>query len=123
MSHYKLDVSTWRCGNPAFPPSYIGKGDTFMLNDEGYMCCLGQFAKQKNVSDEHLLKKSTPMGVDIKYDPAFCLSDRNTRLSRILMDINDCILTTPKEKVISIQKELENYGHTLTVINEHLLGE
>ena len=127
MSEYQLDVSKWRCGNESEPNSFFGKGDTAMLNHEGYMCCLGQFAKQKGVAEHLLLDEATPECANSNYDPAFCffgLDDEeyeNTNLAYTLMKINDDPTSTPKEKIDSIRKELEKEGHTLTVINEHLL--
>lgn len=42
-----IDCAKWRCGG-ASPETSLGFGDTRMLNDEGYMCCLGQLSLQLN---------------------------------------------------------------------------
>jgi hypothetical protein len=42
-----LDESIWRCGDDAKDPNKSrGTGYTKLLNEEGYMCCLGQFSLQ-----------------------------------------------------------------------------
>lgn len=47
-----LDRSNWRCGSQGNYPFRHGDGLTSMLNEEGFRCCLGQFAQQCGVPDE-----------------------------------------------------------------------
>lgn len=123
---YVLDVSKWRCGNGG--PFSMGKGFTRMLNPEGYMCCLGQFALQAGVSQTQLLNKGHPANLRYSYDESFCIApydDKgdtfNTDLAGTLMKINDMEETTPKEKIERICSVLESEGHTLKVINDGIL--
>jgi hypothetical protein len=39
-----LDYSKWRCGMDG--ANSLGDGETALLNDKGFMCCLGMFGKQ-----------------------------------------------------------------------------
>lgn len=124
MTVYTLDMNTWRCGGGSFPagqvnPNILGKGVTYLLNEEGYMCCLGQFGRQAGLDDSKLFRIETPMCVDVDgaYDPAFvddALED--TTLAEALMEINDDGTTTPEEKISLIRATLQDAGHDLVVI-------
>lgn len=134
MTTYTLDTSKWRCGGSV--PS-LGKGDTFLLNHEGYMCCLGQFSLPY-VSDEESLRiladpKDAANDLDCGYHEAFVTegwrkgatcSWVNTELAAELMAVNDCPVTTPAEKVEQIRVLLAQEGHELVVVDEqNLLGD
>ncbi len=51
-------LSKWSSGGDGHFST--GIGPTRMLNSEGYMCCLGQFAQQVGVKEQNLLGKTTP---------------------------------------------------------------
>jgi len=56
-----IDRSKWRAGGLyAANANCIGRGNTEMLNVEGFMCCLGQIADQCGVAKKHLLCASSP---------------------------------------------------------------
>lgn len=135
-----LDVKKWRCGGDdnEINANSLGKGDTEMLNGEGYMCCLGQFSKQLGVSDRKLLENGGPENVIGEYSTrrmkekaksleAFVyLSEirkgyRNTLLSKKAININDDEYTSPKQKIVKLKKLFKEYGHTIKVINENYL--
>ena len=62
MTQKKLDVvidrSKWRTG--ADGEFATGKGKTSLLNDEGFMCCLGFVCKAAGVPDDNILSISLP---------------------------------------------------------------
>lgn len=135
MKSYTLVISDWRCGHFAPPESgrRLGLGFTSMLNDEGRMCCLGQFARQAGVSDNYLLGEDCPVGVADKmgraYDTNFVVPASapateeeeydlfvHTALANRLMNINDDEKTTIAEKVSAIREALESHGIQLQVI-------
>lgn len=126
---YVLDVSKWRCGGPngEWNPNALGEGECAeLLNVNGYMCCLGLFAKQKRIPKKDMLELSSPEdlanAIGKVYDPAFVEFDmdtyNDTDLANELMGINDDYETTYKEKIELIRKKLEKHGHTLKVIND-----
>lgn len=121
---YVLDVAKWRCGGTG--PNQLGRGDTSMLNEKGYMCCLGQFAKNRGITDKQLLNFGTPEAVSKtirnRYDTLFIDKDGdNTELAEGFIRINDNFDTTPQHKIERINTRLIEYGHTLKVINEEIL--
>lgn len=123
MNIYTLDVSKWRCGQNG--PNELGEGNTSLLNKEGFMCCLGQFAKQKGVSELNLLDNGEPSDLQEGYDPLFvkgskykeddtCIYD-NTPLADHLMQINDDENSNVKDKIQAISGALKDAGCELVV--------
>lgn len=123
---YILKKSLWRCGkNGQFKH---GEGETQMLNKEGFMCCLGHFAKQVGVTDAQLINTVNPnhlawnmFGADKEgpvYDPAMVVGDSrsNSQLAYDLIQINDNVSTSAEEKLVSIRLRLESAGHELEVV-------
>ena len=87
-----IDRAKWRCGGDG-GPNGNGAGDTQLLNDSGYMCCLGFIAREAN-SDLELLGASEPD--DLK-EPIWGLSIpkpgsvrlKNTKLTFDAIRVND----------------------------------
>lgn len=127
---YILDVSKWRCGEgdeKENKTNNLGFGQTELLNDEGYMCCLGQFAKQVGVSDSSLKGNAVPSDVGFVYDETFVeeivTGYKDKSLANILMNINDNEDTSIEEKIQLIKEELEECGHSLKVVNLEYLNK
>jgi hypothetical protein len=107
----KINRAKWRTG--AGGDNETGEGDTHLLNDLGYQCCLGFIARQKTKkSKKNFLNISCPEGLtcSVKY-----LSEKNelndvrdTALSIQAMDINDDSNTTPEEKEKLIKQLFRN---------------
>ena len=122
-----LDIAKWRCGE--YSNNQLGEGDTFMSNEAGYMCCLGQFAYQLGIKKKELLKKTTPRicsnnilltEKNIEYAKYY----EDTLFSLIAMKINDDSATTPKEKVAKLTQHCKDNGVTLHIIdNDNLLDD
>ena len=82
--HLVLDADKWICGSAFYGDAIVGEkrmgsGDTQLLNEEGYQCCLGQWLEQQGVEHLALLKESMPdqlLGEDAKNwfstHPRFC---------------------------------------------------
>ena len=124
--NYILDYSTWRCGGDV--DGHLGEGQTALLNEEGYMCCLGQFALQiEGVEEKNILNEGEPGELGKQYDPVFVKKEEveyddeyeysNTELADELIKINDAHETTPRYKINEIKKALKKQGHELEVIN------
>lgn len=138
--NYVLDIATWRSGSRGH--TRMGKGETHLLNTDGYMCCLGQFAVQagvhleclKGVADPEDLARSLKQNYDWSdniYDPNFVSQGEdaylacNTEIVRKLIDANDDdhASSTASSRVDEIRGILEAEGHTLEVVNTHLLTQ
>lgn len=135
---YILDIAKWRCGGisggalgitPKDSKTAMGRGPTGLLNEDGYACCLGQFASQCGVSAKQLLNNSYPADVDFTnsdgeaedYDWAFVYHGQDTDLARRCTSINDDRHSTVKYKVRQLKRELKLAGHSLEVVNKHLI--
>jgi len=115
-----LDISKWRCGLDS--DNALGKGPTKLLNKEGYMCCLGQFALQLGYSELSIKNQGMPSDIGTKSDKDHLLVDeRGLEFSIKAAAINDDEFTTPKQKIRQLKELCEKYGYTLQVVNEDLL--
>lgn len=131
MTIYVLDVSTWRCGGAGESPNALGKGMTRMENDSGFLCCLGQFSKRYTTKAQRMFALSprdVGMGMKKIYDPAFVEKSKsvkgvfsNTPLARSLIAVNDNDTISVRCKISRIRGLLMNHGHSLRVLNQHLI--
>lgn len=58
MKTITVKLSKWRCGGVG--GHSLGKGLTFLLNEDGYCCCLGFGCRQHGPKNLHLKDKTTP---------------------------------------------------------------
>jgi hypothetical protein len=120
-----LDESKWICGDPLVNfgkrsrLTTRGEGSTRLLNDEGYMCCLGQFAKQLNpkITEGYLLNFADFNNFDVKI-PFLTRRTKwkeitNSSISSIAISINDDIETTIQTKVKKLRSLFKTKGYKL----------
>lgn len=141
---FVIDRSKWRCGDVG--EHWVGLGDTRMLNVEGYMCCLGQVARQLGVPDEDLINhgESCDCGqwhsVKVEYDDGDWCTDyvRKDTPEMLAMDevmhkkvregvleyyaikINDNQNTTPEEKEAALKDLFAEAGHEIEFVGEYV---
>lgn len=96
-----IERAWWRAGKhyaPQANETTHGRGDTRLINTQGYRCCLGFAANQlANISDDQLLSK--PMPEDVGLLIPF-LTKENTEGFKLTED--GCILQNHK-KIINTQ--------------------
>ena len=124
---YVLDYTTWRSGVNS--SRRLGDGPTKLLNDDGYSCCLGQFAQQKGIKNKDLLQLIEPEqlanALSTGYDKNFIrLVDTeegefffNTELTQWLINANDSPTLTPAKKLFKIRRLLHDAGCRLVIKN------
>ncbi|MEN6290811.1 MAG: hypothetical protein ABFD07_02185 [Methanobacterium sp.] len=113
-----IDRSKWRTGSNG--DNATGKGNTFLLNKEGFKCCLGFITQQitkkgvLNLSEPNECEFSVPFLNKITeeefYEPFYC----NTELSDMAIGINDSSNTTMKEKEKQLKELFKNTPISLT---------
>ncbi len=138
---FVLDVSKWVCGIFCEPESHMGDGPSQLLNEQGYQCCVGQFAEQCGTSRDKMLGRGGILGTD-KFDgdltplqTTIVHADYDGQIDRgplhaWLYPINDDGEWSPDEtgarrrltrsipeKIEEIRRLLGQAGHTLKVIN------
>lgn len=89
MEQLIIDRSKWRFGGPDLDRMF---GKTRLLNDEGYMCCLGFYCLQVgNMTSEDILGVPAPGNIG-SYEGISKLVDSdnsNSLLTEAAIDIND----------------------------------
>jgi hypothetical protein len=125
-----LDKSKWICGQPEWNKSankHMGKGLTKFLNEQGYMCCLGQFSKQLNsdVTDYMLMGACSPHGLNCNFgvridslmEPIENGEYINSELASQAITINDSTKTTVNKKIKELKELFSQYNYEIEVVN------
>ena len=147
MERYTIDRSTWRCGSDrSDPKNRHGSGETELLNEQGFACCLGHIGAQLlskkwmcpiKDSQKILLGKQCPddVGRDDEFTPLLiekCDTNRslmspdflvNSEFSKQAMSINDNDRSTLKEKeqlLIALGKE---HDVEIVFVGEYIPGK
>ncbi len=144
---FTLDAAKWRCGanrKNGEEVIRLGRGDTSLLNEKGYQCCVGQFAEQCGIEKDRLLDVSKAGGISlpttksgrVKPIPFVTITSggkwnngwvEDKQFAQVLYTLNDDtgrdkatgkkIKLTVEQKVAAIRKILKAQGHSLRVIN------
>lgn len=126
MKKLTLDYSRWRCGKDG---SYqIGTGYTKLLNNHGYMCCLGQFSLQLNeeLKESELLNFGYPHQVSdlTKKMIKFLVLDGHflnaSELSIEAVKINDNEKIDNEERIKQLKELFLQHDFEIEVINKPL---
>jgi len=122
-----LDYSKWRCGGNSV--NKIGESGTEMLNEQGYMCCLGQFSLQLNKEIEMkdiygTFGPSKLKAIPILNEPAQTIERigmnpfENSYISQKAIVINDDEHTTPEQKIELLKELFATVDCEIEVINK-----
>jgi len=140
--HFVIDRAKWRCGGDQF--AQRGEGCTAMLNEQGYMCCLGQIFRKLGYADDALMRVASPsdvreavegynpeLAVNSPYPDAELFARRardsegcvygawyNSELSIEAMTIND-MTCHPASREARLIELFKTHGHTIEFINEY----
>lgn len=117
---FTIDRSIWRCGLED-PVSKHGKGLTRLLNNQGFMCCLGICSGQLGIEKSRLLGCALP--AEVREETIFCEKDdkgkwQDTQLTNEAFPTNDSWISREEreEKLIAI---FNRHGHELEFVNEY----
>jgi hypothetical protein len=133
MKKLIIDRSIWRTGGePENGNSvYTGKGSTQLLNQEGFMCCLGMVCEQMGVPRTHFLGVIHPEYVfglakfesinnflvyksDVQEDYS------NTTFTCFAMDINDDKYITSEKREAKLKEHFATKGIEIEFINDYI---
>lgn len=128
MAKFIIDRSKWRCGGSGFGGNVNrrGHGVTYMLNLEGYMCCLGQVAKQLGVSDEAQRRKRNPCHVGAECLVGILITSTGSRgvedtdLADRAIEINDDKTIGPAERERLLAEHFATHGHEIEFIGDYV---
>ena len=107
-----LDLNKWRCGTNG--KNSLGTGPTYLLNQEGYSCCIGQWIQQTN-PDLKILNKETPIVVENLKISTLYRCEEHTQFTIDCIRINDDRGTTVKAKIKLLRARIRKSGRTLCV--------
>lgn len=111
----KLYTKSWRAGGNKVETGMIGKGGTLLLNDEGYMCCLGQWSLQCGVPPSYLIEQGEPMDIDPSYRPSF-----EGNFVKKAISINDEENINKETRITKLKNLTNEYGYSLEVIESEI---
>jgi hypothetical protein len=116
-----IDRSKWRTG--LYNISASGHGHTYLLNDEGFMCCLGFCSLAAGVPESEILNQPLPNFIPFKNEIIIrgidslvytvegigCTKYHSTELSAKASKINDSSLdrATKEEQLLELFKDTD----------------
>lgn len=121
MKSIVIDKSKWRCGGSVKDKHARGKGSVRLLNNEGFMCCLGQMCQQ--IAPElpiiGLLSPSeTNQVVEGLAYPNSYGEIMNTGFSCSAMFINDCCEHDDEKREKHLREVGLEHGFDITFVGE-----
>jgi hypothetical protein len=63
MKKFVIDRSIWRTGQDS--NNGTGKGETLLLNEHKYMCCLGMYCEQLGIDRQRLVFTGSPASLEM----------------------------------------------------------
>lgn len=113
-----IDRAKWRTG--AGGNFLTGKGNTLLLNDEGFMCCLGFRCHQMGIPKNDLLGICTPgsFSLSSRYDIPDLIEEKpwgwdNSSFVEDAVKINDDMFLTPEQREKAITEHFKKIGVTV----------
>lgn len=123
MRKFTINRAIWRCGTGDYPNNTHGLGGTSLLNDEGYMCCLGMVCEQVGVPKSALFESTYPTNVNLDdyQDLIHLLRDGRSLsdLSANAIRINDDRFTTRTQKESLLKQEFLRHNYELEFVGEY----
>lgn len=107
---FTIDRTKWICGRPILGQKdthTMGAGLTTLLNEQGYMCCLGHISLQLGAKPEDIDGMGYPSGVPSLHQT--CIMG----FSMEAVDINDDRHISVEEKEKRLIELLNKHGHVL----------
>lgn len=117
-----LDVKKWRCGQSGYEGvnALRSTQPTELLNAQGSMCCLGQFALQLGATKKDIKCQPLPESLNfkIKYlSKGKGAETKDSEFSNAAVLINDDSTTTIEEKIKELKALCSKYQIRLVVKN------
>lgn len=117
---FTVDRSKWRFGGGKH---FDTKGETQLLNNRGYMCCLGFCMKQLGLDDNLIRDKAAPANVMLKHNDFVSCGPygtiKNSSLSMEAMRINDNDNISGPERERRLIELFSEHGHEIEFVGEY----
>jgi len=126
MEKLIIDRSKWRTGGNSSSENMTGKGDTLLLNPQGFMCCLGFEALRRGKEPDEILNCAEPH--DVGAIPFLSLPDEDgeeygysdTAFTSQAIRINDDDNITPEEREQKITTKFKEINVEVEFIGEYV---
>jgi hypothetical protein len=107
-----INRAKWRTGH--YGKNQTGMGISQLLNNKGYMCCLGFRCHQMGIPKKDLLGMASPNSISNNWDiPDLTNSYSNTEFTLEAVRINDDGKLTSEEREIAITEHFATIGVTV----------
>lgn len=126
MEKLIIDRSKWRTGGNG--KYATGMGSTFLVNDQGYMCCLGFMCVEMGVEKNSCSR----IGLPEDLEPIDCIkipllvhsvAKSNTEFACKAIEINDDNDISSHEREEQLTEHFSNHGIQVEFINEYVNGK
>lgn len=135
MEKFIIDRSIWRTGGEPKNGNSVhtGKGPTQLLNQHGFMCCLGMVCEQMGVPRNHLFDISQPEDISsyssidminrfLVYKPDVREEEySNTIFTCDAMDINDDVNIASEQREAKLKEHFAKRGIEIEFINNYTI--
>lgn len=128
MKRYTIERSKWRCGSLE-SDNHIrhGEGYTNLLNEQGFMCCLGQICEAEGVPRQKLMNVGYPTNSALReYNLDFLRKWHKgmddgciTYLAQEAMSINDSSEFTRAQKEEKLIAHFKSEGYELEFVGKY----
>lgn len=120
---FTIDRSKWRCGGSNDYRTKRGEGTVNLLNDKGFMCCLGFVEKQLGLNDSQILDMDFPKHTRVAN--ILCEYSKhsftyfNSSLASQAARINDDGFYTDAEREAKLIELFAQHGHEIEFTGEY----
>lgn len=121
---FTINRATWRCGRNG--PHSHGIGDTKLINDEGFKCCLGEIGLQCGVPRGKLIYQPNPCQViepTRTYAAMLIGKFSHTLLGAAAMGINDDPRLTRPQREAKLKALFAKSGYLIRFTGRYGKGE
>jgi hypothetical protein len=122
--NFVIDRAKWRCGQDG--DSRRGRGDTMLLNSDGFMDVLGMVAAQVGVPSEAMLDAAGPEGCDdrdrqrLLRGVLLTHNGTSSDLTMQAMCINDDAMLDTTVRESRLTDLFSNHGHSISFTGEYV---
>lgn len=107
--------SKWRTGD--IGENATGKGETRLLNCQGYKCCLGFIASEFRTSNKKIKDLYFPSDCDFNIPDLLTPDGFDSSLTNSAIEINDNGATTREQKEAALKELFKDSCYKLTFVD------
>lgn len=121
---FTIDRATWRCGG--YGVNQHGTGPTELLNQDGFMCCLGHIAIQCRIPAKGILDAGAPCCIDkptSTYEKIFVTDGHDNELANSAIRLNDKSFCAPANRERDLASLFAEHGYLIRFKGQYRKGK